>query len=291
MSIQRRLFLKSSLSFAAAALLSNGKHAIAASSPVETGVIKVGDAHIEYFSQGKGTAVVLLPGGSLTVGYMEGLAEALVDAGFRAVRINPRGAGKSTGPSNGITMHSLAADVAGVIEALHLAPVHVAGHAFGNRVARTLDADRPDLVKTVTLFACGGKVEPQPAAVKALKIIFSPTSSESEILAAMTYMVGNPAEVKPAWKIVEPCHAPQAGAIEFEAGKNTPLNEWWAPAGKAKYLLLQGANDQAAPPANAQMLKQELGERATLVMFPGAGHLLLVTEPKKATESMVAFLR
>jgi hypothetical protein len=36
------------------------------------GIIKLSDASIEYFSQGEGEAVVLLPGGSLTVGYMEG---------------------------------------------------------------------------------------------------------------------------------------------------------------------------------------------------------------------------
>src|SRR6476620_5448007 len=72
----------------AATILVASTGALAASPGVETGLIKVGDANIQYFSQGQGEVVVLLPGGSLTVGYMEGLAKALADAGYRAVRIN-----------------------------------------------------------------------------------------------------------------------------------------------------------------------------------------------------------
>jgi len=106
--------------------------------------------NIEYFSEGKGQPIVLVPGGSLTVGYMEGLSHALAKAGFQAVRINFRGSGKSTGSGEGVTLHTLANDVA--------------GHAFGNRVARMLAAEHPELVHSVILFAAGGKVPPKPAA-------------------------------------------------------------------------------------------------------------------------------
>jgi hypothetical protein len=34
-----------------------------------------------------------------------------------------------------------------------------------------------------------------------------------------------------------------------------------------------------------------LGTRATLVSFPGTGHLLLVTEPQKVVAAVVAFLQ
>jgi len=74
------------------------------------------------------------------------------------------------------------------------------------------------------------------------------------------------------------------------AAQQKPI-AWWAPAGQQKYLVLQGTDDQAAPPENGDLLKQELGARVTLVPFPGAGHLMLVTEPKKAAAAMVSFLR
>jgi len=258
---------------------------------MDSGVIKLADSNIEYFSQGQGEAVVLLPGGSLTVGYMEGLAQALAEAGFRAVRINFRGAGKSTGSGEEVTLHTLAADVAGVVEALKLQPANVGGHAFGNRVARTLAADRPELVRNVILLAAGGKVPPKPPAQRALQTIFNPKSSDAEVLEAMKYMVGNPADVERVWKILKPARAPRAAGIEKTAAESTPLKDWWAPPGKNRYLVLQGTDDQAAPPENGELLKQELGARVTLVPFPGAGHLMLVTEPRKVAAAIVSFLR
>jgi len=72
--------------------------------------------------------------------------------------------------------------------------------------------------------------------------------------------------------------------------QNTPLKDWWAPPGVMKYLVLQGSDDQIAPPENGALLKQELGVRAALVSFPGAGHLFIVTEPKKAAAAVVSFL-
>jgi pimeloyl-ACP methyl ester carboxylesterase len=191
-----------------------------------------------------------------------------------------------------MTLHTLAGDVAAVIEALKIGPANVGGHAFGNRVARMLDADRADLVRSVILFAAGGKVAPAPAADQALKIIFTPASPEAEVLEAMKkYMVGNPADVEKTWQIIKPCRAPRAAGIEYKAAEATPLKDWWAPPGKTKYLIVQGADDQAAPPENGVLLKKELGDRARLVEIRKAGHLVLVERPEKVADEVVSFLR
>jgi pimeloyl-ACP methyl ester carboxylesterase len=287
MKITRRMATIGGLSVLAVASLNTTGLA----QSVTEGIIKLPDSSIEYFSQGQGEAVVLLPGGSFTVGYMEGLSQALAEAGYRAVRINFRGAGKSIGPGTGVTLHTLAADVAGVIQALNLGPANVAGHAFGNRVARMLAADNPELVRSVVLLAAGGKVAPKPPAQQALVTIFNPAASEPEVMQAMTYLVGKGEDVGKAWQILRPCRAPEAAGIERTAAESTPLSAWWSPAGQQKYLVLQGTDDQAAPPENGELLKQELGARVTLVPFPGAGHLMLVTEPKKAAAAIVAFLK
>ncbi len=246
-STARLLILATFLS-AACAYGQASKPGAESAPPAQEGAVKLASSNIEYFSQGQGETVVLLPGGSLTVGYMEGLSQALADAGYRVVRMNFRGSGKSTGSGEGITLHTLAADVAGVIQALKLAPANVGGHAFGNRVARTLAADHPELVHSVILFAAGGKVPPKPPAAKALVTIFTPTSTEAEVLAAMKYMVGPAENLQMAWRILKPCRAPEAAGIEKTAADNTPLKDWWAPPGQAKYLVLQGTDDQAAPP-------------------------------------------
>jgi pimeloyl-ACP methyl ester carboxylesterase len=105
----------------------------------------------------------------------------------------------------------------------------VAGHAFGNRVARTLAADRPDLVHSVILFAAGGKVAPKPQVEAAVATIFNPTATEDQVLDAMKYMVGPADDVQAAWNILKPCRAPAASGIQGLAMKNTALDDWWAP--------------------------------------------------------------
>lgn len=261
-----------------------------AANGVEEGVVKLKNSNIEYFSQGAGTPIVLLPFGGLTVGYLEGISQDLADAGYRVVRVNFRGSGKSTGSGEGVTLHTLADDVAGVIEALKLAPVVIAGHAFGNRVARTLAGDHPELVRSVILFAAGAKVQPQPPAEKALQMIFNPAATDADLQTVMKFLVADPKDTPVVWPLIKACRAPQAAGIQRTAIRNTSLSEWWAPPGKSKYLVVCREPMARAPPRNGELLKQEMGDRVTLVLFPHAGHLLIVTEADKATAAVISFL-
>lgn len=264
----------------------------ASANGIQEGLITLPDSEIQYFSRGKGEeTIVLLPGGTLTVGYLDGLAEALVKAGYRVVGINFRGSGKSTGSSTGVTLQTNADDVAGVVKALNLGPVHMAGNDFGNRVARMFAASYPDLTRSVILLAAGGKVQPKPEAQNALMTIFNPKSTDAEVMAAMPFFVSNPADSARVWALFKPSRDPGAGPIEAAAAQATPLADWWAPPGNTKYLILQGADDQIAPPENGQQLQQELGERATLVNVAGAGHLLPLEQPETAASHMITFIR
>jgi pimeloyl-ACP methyl ester carboxylesterase len=264
---------------------------IAQAQTVESGVVQLADSEIEFFSRGEGEVIVLLPGGTLTVGYLDGLAEALAKAGYRVVGINFPGSGKSTGPSDGVTLETVADQVAGTIRALKLEPVNLAGNDFGNRVARMLVASHPDLVRSVILLAAGGKVQPEPAAQHALEVMFNPASSDAEVLAIMPFFVSDPADSARIWDIMKRSRAPGSAAIEKQAAESTPLDVWWAPTGETEYLILQGAEDQIAPPENGEDLKQELGDRATLVNVPGAAHLLPLEQPETAASHVISFIQ
>jgi pimeloyl-ACP methyl ester carboxylesterase len=131
--------------------------------------VDVGDARSEFLLEGTGDAVVLIPGGGLDASYFADLGQRIAHAGFCAIAVNPRGTGSSAGRLAGLTLHTLAADVAAVIDALGSGPVHLLGHGFSNRVARCLAADRPDLVRSVILFAGVGLIVPEPEIVRALQ--------------------------------------------------------------------------------------------------------------------------
>jgi pimeloyl-ACP methyl ester carboxylesterase len=277
--------------FVASLLLPAASATIAQAQPVETGVVKLADSSIQYFSRGKGESIVLLPGGTLTVGYLDGVAEALARAGYRVVGINFRGSGESTGPADGVTLQTMADDVAGVIQALRLGPANVAGNDFGNRVARMLAASHPKLTRSVILLAAGGKIQPKTAALHALEVIFNPASADADVLREMPYLVANPADSARVWALFKPSRDPAAGSIEEAAAKATPLEAWWAPPGQTRYLILQGAGDQIAPPENGVLLQKELGDRATVVNVPGAGYLLPLEQPETTASQMTDFIR
>jgi len=258
-----------------------------ASSPIESATQPCGAAAIEYFSQGRGEPVVLLPGSGFGVAYLEPLAEALAGGGYRTLRINPRGAGNSRG-SLEINYHDRGADVGCVVEALGLGPVHLIGHAFGNRIARILAADRPDLVRSVTLLAAGGKVPGAPQAGPALAKIYT-QATEAELIEAVSAsgLAGSASNAQIVWQQLKPSVFPDSRP----RGATPRLEEWWAPAGRARFLVVQGLNDLIAPPENGRSLKQELGDRVTLVEFSGVGHMVSLEEPEKTAAAILSFLR
>lgn len=257
---------------------------------VKTGIIKTGSSSVEYFIEGEGSPIILLPGGSLNTVYLAPLAKELSNAGYQVVRINPRGTGQSTGDTSQVTMHDLGNDVAEVIKALGLGKVDIAGHAFGNRIARVVANDHPDLVRSVILLAAGGAVPPKEDAQTALDVIFNPSSTENQIIGSMSYMVGDSNYYASAWEIVKQSRSPKAAGIQSLAMKSTLVSDWSAPKGNAPMLVLQGSNDQVAPPANGELLKKQFPDRVTLVSIEGAGHMIVIERAQETTKAIIDFL-
>ncbi len=118
-----------------------------------------GDVHIEVIAQGHGPVIVILPSLGRGAEDYGVVADLLAREGFRVLRPQPRGVGKSIGPMANLTLHDFAADIAAVIEHEGKGPAVVVGHAYGHFVTRMLATDRPDLVRGAVLAAASaGKV-------------------------------------------------------------------------------------------------------------------------------------
>jgi hypothetical protein len=83
---------------------------------VERRVVSRGHVDIEVLSQAAGPVIVLLPSLGRSGEDYEAVAAMLASQGFRVVRPQPRGIGRSKGAMDGLNMHDLAADVASVVE-------------------------------------------------------------------------------------------------------------------------------------------------------------------------------
>jgi pimeloyl-ACP methyl ester carboxylesterase len=255
-----------------------------------TRLVMVGDAVLEAVIEGAGAAVVLLPAGGAHVSYLAPLAQRLTAAGFRTVAVNFRGVGTSTGTLDGLTLHHLAADVAGVIEALAAGPAHIVGHAFGNRVARCLATDRPDRVRRVVLLAAGGWVPTDPEARQAVDRLRHETLTAAERLALRQAAYLSPVSDPRLLAQVESSPRWAAGDLTEAISQATPVAEWWA-GGTAPILVVQGLDDRRAPPSNGWALRDQVGDRVRVVDLPRAGHFLVLEQPQAVADAVTAFLR
>src|SRR5215470_19148484 len=79
-------------------------------------VVDRGDVKIEMIAEGRGPLIVLLPSLGRDSEEFDPVAERIASAGFRVLRPQPRGYGRSTGPMQNVTLPDFARDVAAVIE-------------------------------------------------------------------------------------------------------------------------------------------------------------------------------
>ncbi|HEX6211996.1 MAG TPA: alpha/beta fold hydrolase [Methylomirabilota bacterium] len=253
------------------------------------GEVKVGDTRIEFLLDGAGDAVVMIPGGGLDASAFEDLARRIAGAGFRSVAVNPRGVGASKGRLEGLTLHTLAGDVAAVIEALGAGPAHVLGHGFSNRVARCLAADRPDLVRSVALLAGVGLFVPETEVVKALLAWFARDTTEADCLEATRQLVADPAAVERVLRQVK--RWPVVAAAQRAADRATPQTDWIEPPGQVPILVVQGLNDRVAPPEHGHAFRESVGARVHVADIPDAGHMVFLEQPELVADAVVTFLR
>lgn len=250
--------------------------------------IDVGDATLECTLCGSGAPVVLLANAGCSTGYFDHLASVLVTGGFQTISINMRGVGGSRGSLDGATLHDLAGDVAGVIKAIGCGTVHLVGHAYGNRIARCLAVDQPPLVRSMTLLAAGGLIGPSTPLGTPFHRATQAKMNGSDCVTTLGARWLSPASDPKVLEQVE-CW-PAVHIAHLATSRNVPLEYWWS-AGTAPLLVIQGLDDEAAPPANGHALREQLGERVRIVDLPQAGHFLLLEQPEAVARAVSEFLK
>jgi pimeloyl-ACP methyl ester carboxylesterase len=249
-------------------------------------IVRYGDVAIDTIVEGRGPAIVLLPSLARDSEDYDEVAEGLAAAGFRVLRPQPRGIGASQGPMTGISLHDFARDIAEVIKAQGGGCAVVVGHAYGNWVARMTATDHPQLVRGVVIAAAAAKSYPKEL-TDAVTEAGDLTLPDEKRLAALRFgffAAGHDASVwLTGWY-------PEVRPVQRAAAAATRQEDWWS-GGNVPLLDLQAEHDPFKPPEKRNEMKDEFGERVTVVVIPGASHALIPERPRAVVDALVAWIR
>jgi pimeloyl-ACP methyl ester carboxylesterase len=261
--------------------------------PVATGV------RLNVSQSGTGEPLLLIMGTSGSLGFWEPVVAPFAEH-HRVVAYDSRGLGESERGDQRITMASLAADAAALLDALEIERAHVLGWSLGSAVAQELALAHPDRVGGLVLYAtwCRGdgymramlsavrhpwETGDMEAALNTLGLAFSP-----EFL--------NSPEFEPTVQQLLPLF-PQT-----EAQIRTTCEQWQADeehdtldrlAGiGAPTLVIAGEQDLITPPRACQAVAERIpGARYELLTGPGSSHVLMMERAEEFIPLVLGFVQ
>jgi pimeloyl-ACP methyl ester carboxylesterase len=253
-----------------------------------TALVAYNGIQIETVVEGTGPAIVILPSlGRDGYDDYDDCAATLVAAGWRVLRPQPRGIGRSSGPMEGVLLPDLARDIAEVVRQQGDGRAVLVGHAFGNWVARMTAVGHPEVVRGVVLAAASAR-DPSPEVRAALTTASDLARSEGDRLAALAFAFFAPGHDPSVW-----LHGwyPTVQGMQAASSRGAITRDVWWQAGTAPLLELIPDRDPFKPPPDWHQLRDELGERITVQIIPDASHALFVEQSDSVARAIDAWAR
>ncbi|BCJ55466.1 hydrolase [Actinoplanes sp. NBRC 14428] len=263
--------------------------------------IVAGEVTLHYEESGRGAPVVLIPGtGARGRTWWLHQVPALVAAGYRAITLDNRGAGRSgpVGPS--LTVADLVADAAALIEEVAGGPCRLVGTSMGSLIIQELLLVRPELASRAVLIASRARPDPMSLALAAaerqladsgvkLPRAYDAATRALQNLSPRT--LADPAVVQDWLDILElsPTTWNDPGLrAQMDAALDTDRRPAYAGIG-VPALVLSFADDLVAPPARGRELAAAI-PGAVYEEIAGAGHYGYLERPEAVNEAILRFL-
>ena len=126
--------------------------------------VRVGDLDMTVVVDGEGRDLLLLHGGGEGADGLAELGALLVAGGHRVLAPEQRAHGRTPGMAP-LSYEAMAADTAGLLDALELRGVDVVGWSDGGILGLLLARDRPDLVRRVVPIGANAAIDSDPSPV------------------------------------------------------------------------------------------------------------------------------
>jgi 3-oxoadipate enol-lactonase len=259
--------------------------------------VNVNGTELYYEQSGDGPETIVFAHGVLLSGRMfDGEVAAFKDH-YRCVTFDHRGQGKSAVPPAGYDMDSLAAETAALLRVLDCAPCHFVGFSMGGFIAMRLAVEHPELLRSLILMGTSASREPRALSFR--------------LLCCLAWCLGSriatpwvmPIQFSPKF-LNDPKRRAERDLWHERMATNHRLGSIRAAGGvinrpdyseplcriRTPTLILAGAADRAAPPAEQEKLHRLIAG-SELALIPDAGHAVAIEEPAAVNAILGRFLK
>jgi pimeloyl-ACP methyl ester carboxylesterase len=264
--------------------------------------VNVNNIDVAYEINGEGHPLLLITG----VGYgawfwhkvIPGLAER-----YQVISFDNRGSGGTDKPEGPYTVPMMAADTAGLLDALGVKSCYMMGHSLGGFIAQELAYTRPDLVgKLVLASTTHGGIKVIPITPEALEVLTNRQGDPVELVkkgiaiaCAPGFSEQNPETVQEllTYRFTNPVPLVQYQAqVAAGAGMSGLTDDQVTQrlgAIKVPTLILFGEHDKVVPPGNAELFHQKIAD-SRIEIIPNTGHMFPVEDPSSTVGNIKEFL-
>lgn len=128
----------------------------------ENKFVETNGIRLHYLEQGtEGPVLLLMHGLTANANAFDGLIKAGLSNTFRVLSVDLRGRGLSSCPDKGYTMKEHADDIIGMLDALNIRQVIVAGHSFGGFLGLYLSVYFPERISRLIMLDAAVHMHPQ----------------------------------------------------------------------------------------------------------------------------------
>jgi 3-oxoadipate enol-lactonase len=217
---------------------------------------------------------------------------ALTGAGYRVLRYDARGHGRSEAPDGPYSIEMLADDLAGLMDAVGWERAHICGLSMGGMVGQMMGTRYPDRVRALILCdtsAYMGAEEVWEPRVQTGLAEGVEGLVESSVTRWFTpeSMIRLPDEVEKVRAMIRA--TPLAGFIgccrAFQSFDHREANRTIT----APTLVIVGEHDPGTPPSHARVIRDAI-PGAELAIIEDAAHLTNIEAPERFNATLLDFL-
>jgi len=254
--------------------------------------LRIKDIDLNYEISGQGQPVLFIHGLGSSLRDWE-MQVPFFSERYQAVTFDVRGHGKSDKPPGPYSIAQFAADTAGLIRALDLAPAHVVGISLGGMIAFQLAVDAPDLVRSLVIVNAAPEFVVRTAKDR-FQILQRKLIVRLLGMRKMGEVLGKRLFVKPEQAGLRRIFADRWAENDPRAYRDAMLAiPGWSVADRLETITcptLVIAADEDYTPVSVKEAFTARMPRAELVVIRDSRHATPVEHPEKFNEVLAAFL-